>query len=91
MRFLFPGYCDSVRTLRQAPVSCDLDLVSLFRRSLGELRVTCSIAKVWLLTGDYYLETLVKQHAEISLFVKHVADKQQFPVFLRRYGGHCHA
>ena len=29
MRFLFPGYCDSVRTLRQAPLSCDLDLGSI--------------------------------------------------------------
>ena len=27
------------------------------------------------------LEILVKQHAEMSLFLKHVADKQQFPVF----------
>ena len=29
MRFLFPRYCDNVRTLRQAPVSCDLDLGSI--------------------------------------------------------------
>ena len=35
--------------------------------------------------------TLVKQHAEMSLFVKHVAEKQHFPVFLWRYGRHCHA
>ena len=77
MRFLFPGYCDSVRTLRQAPVSCDLDLVSISAALSGNyLHVICSIAKVWLLTGDYYLKTLVKQHAEISLFVKHFADKQ---------------
>ena len=27
----------------------------------------------------------------MSLFVKQVADKQQFPVFLWRYGRHCHA
>ena len=27
----------------------------------------------------------------MSLFVKHVADKQQFPVFLSRNGRHCHA
>ena len=27
----------------------------------------------------------------MSLFVKHVADKQHFPVFLRRYGTHCQA
>ena len=47
-------------------------------------------AKVWLFAGDEYLrflggralETLVKQLAEMSLFVKHVADKQHFPVFL---------
>ena len=44
---------------------------------------------MWLLAGNSYLrfsegralETLVKQHAEISLFVKHVADKRHFPVF----------
>ena len=30
----------------------------------------------------------MKQHAEMSLFVKHVADNQHFPVFL---GRHCHA
>ena len=31
MRFLFPaaGYCDSVRTLRQAPLGGDLDLASI--------------------------------------------------------------
>ena len=33
-------------------------------------------------SGDRALETLVKRHAEMTLFVKHVADKQQFPVFL---------
>ena len=33
----------------------------------------------------------MKQHEEISLFVKQVADKQHFPVFLWRYGRHCHA
>ena len=33
-------------------------------------------------SGGRALETLVKQHAEMSLFVKHVADKQHFPVFL---------
>ena len=32
--------------------------------------------------GGRALETLVKQLAEMSLFVKHVADKQDFPVFL---------
>ena len=49
-----------------------------------------SIAKVLLLAGDEYLqfsgglalETLVKQHAGMSLFVKHVVEKQHFPVFL---------
>ena len=49
-----------------------------------------SRAKVWLLAGDKYLrfsggralKTLVKQHEEMLLFVKHVADKQHFPVFL---------
>ena len=42
------------------------------------------MAKTWLLAGDYYLwfsvgsvlEILVKQHAEMSLFVKHIVDKQ---------------
>ena len=42
---------------------------------------------MWLLAGNSYLrfsggralETLVKQHAEMSLFVKHFADKQHFP------------
>ena len=42
-------------------------------------------------TGGRAFEILVKQHPEMSLFVKHVADKQQFPVFLCRYGRHCHA
>ena len=32
-------------------------------------------------TGGRAFEILVKQHPEMSLFVKHVADKQQFPVF----------
>ena len=32
-------------------------------------------------SGGRTLETLVKQHEEISLFVKQVADKQHFPVF----------
>ena len=49
-----------------------------------------SRAKVWLLAGDKYLrfsggralDTLVKQHAEMSLFVKHVANKQHVPIFL---------
>ena len=49
-----------------------------------------SRAKVWLLAGDKYLrfsggralDTLVKQHAEMSLFVKHVTNKQHVPVFL---------
>ena len=44
---------------------------------------------MWLLAENSYLrfsggralETLVKQHAEMSLFLKHFADKQQFPVF----------
>ena len=44
------------------------------------------MAKIWLLAGDYYLwfsgdrvlEILVKQHADMSLFVKHIVDKQQF-------------
>ena len=35
------------------------------------------------------LEILVTQNSEISLFVKHVADKLQFLVFLWRYGRHC--
>ena len=47
---------------------------------------------MWLFAGDEYLrflgdralETLVKQLAEMSLFVKHVADKH-FPIFLWRY------
>ena len=42
---------------------------------------------MWLFAGDEYLrflggralETLVRQLAEMSLFVKHVADKQHFP------------
>ena len=38
--------------------------------------------------GINALEILVKQHAEMSLFVKHIADKQHFPVFLWRYGRH---
>ena len=33
-------------------------------------------------TGGRVLEIVVKQHPEMSLFVKLVADKQQFPVFL---------
>ena len=33
-------------------------------------------------SGGRTLETLVKQHPEVSLFVKQVADKQHFPVFL---------
>ena len=44
------------------------------------------MAKIWILAGDYYLwlsggrvlGILVKQHAEMSLFVKHIVDKQQF-------------
>ena len=44
---------------------------------------------MWLLAGDLYLrfsggralETVVKKHAEMSLFVKHVADKQHFLFF----------
>ena len=59
-----------------------------FRRSLEEL-IFFSIAKVWLLAENSYLrfsggralETLVKQHEEMSLFLKHFADKQHFPVF----------
>ena len=35
MRFLLPGYCDSVRTLRQGPLSCDLDLGSISAALLG--------------------------------------------------------
>ena len=69
-----------------------------FRRSLEEL-VFFSIAKVRLLAENSYLrfsggralETLVKQHAEMSLFVKHFADKQHFPVFLGHYGRRYHA
>ena len=48
------------------------------------------MAKVWLPAGDLYLrfsggralETQVKQHAAMSLFVKHITVKQHFPVFL---------
>ena len=32
-------------------------------------------------SGGRALETIVKQHAEMSLFEKHVADKEQFPFF----------
>ena len=47
---------------------------------------------MWLFAGDEYLrflggralETLVRQLAEMSLFVKHVADKQHFPFY---FGG----
>ena len=54
---------------------------------------------MWLLAENSYLrfsggralETLVKQHAEMSLFVKHFADKQHFPVFLGHYGRRYHA
>ena len=35
MRFLLPEYCDSLRTLRQAPLSCDLDLGSISAALLG--------------------------------------------------------
>ena len=35
MCFLLPGYCDSVRTLRQAPLSCDLDVGSISAALLG--------------------------------------------------------
>ena len=50
--FFFPDWCDSVRTLGEAPFRCTLDfrLRLLFRRSLVELIL--SIAKVWLLAGD---------------------------------------
>ena len=34
---------------------------------------------------------MFSQYAGMSLFVKHVADKQHFPVFLWLYGRHCHA
>ena len=37
------------------------------------------------LSGGRAFETLVKQSAVMSLFVKHVDDKQHFPVFLWRY------
>ena len=56
-----------------------------FRRSLGELIFffhSESVASRLGISEGRALETLVKQHAEISLFVKHVADKQHFPVFL---------
>ena len=36
---------------------------------------------MWLLSGGRALETLVKQHAEMSLFVKHVADKHYISLF----------
>ena len=47
------------------------------------------MAKMWLLAGDSYLrfsggralDKVVKQHAEMSLFVKHFADKQHFLFF----------
>ena len=62
MRFLFPGYCDSVRTLRQAPVSCDLDLVSIIFPSLS-WGTTCdlfhseSVASYWGLLFENTSET----------------------------------
>ena len=36
-------------------------------------------------SGGRALEILVNQHPEMPLFVKHVADKQQFPVTIRRF------
>ena len=50
------------------------------------------LGKYLRFSGGRALETLVmKQHAEMSLFVKHVADKEQFPLFLGSYGRHCPA
>ena len=74
--FYFPA---SVTPYARYAKRLNQDLGSI-RRSLGE--VIFSIAKVWLLSGGRALETLVKQHEEMSLFVKHAADKQHFPVFL---------
>ena len=62
----------------------DKDLASI-SAALSKNQVF-SMAKIWLLAGDYYLwfsggrvlEILVKQHADMSLFVKHIVDKQQF-------------
>ena len=52
----------------------------LYRR----FRVSATQAR--LLAGDNICDfqevVPSKQHAEMSLFVKHVADKQHFPVFL---------
>ena len=51
LRYLLPGYFDSVRTLGQAPFSFALDQFRLhFRRSLGELIHFHS--KIWLFAGD---------------------------------------
>ena len=61
--FLFPGWCDSVRPLGEAP---NQDLGSI-RRSLALGALILSIAKVWLLSGGRALETLVKHHTEMSL------------------------
>ena len=52
MRFLLPGYCDSVRTLRQAPLSCDLDLGSISAALPGNYRnlfYSESVASHWRL------------------------------------------
>ena len=67
------------RLVRLRTQRLNQDLGSI-RRSLEEL--IFSIAKVWLRFGGRALETLAKQRAELSLFVKHVANKQHFPVFL---------
>ena len=66
-------------------ISCDLDLNSisaaLSGNESGFLLGTkiCDFQEV-VASG----QILVKEHLEMSLFVKHVADKQQFPAFLWR-------
>ena len=95
--FYFPATFDSVRTLGQAPFRCWPRPRLNFRCSPeeswffhGENLASCWGLILWFSRG-HALEILVKQHEEMSLFIKHVADKHQFPVFLWRYGRHRHA
>ena len=54
----------------------------MFVKSTRFKQVCQLLLSLIVFVPDRALETLVKQHAEMTLFVKQVADKQQFPVFL---------
>ena len=86
--FYFPATLTPYARQAKRLVGVDQDLGSTSAAVSGNYFF--SIAKVGLLAGNSYLrfsggralETLVKQHAGVSLFVKHFADKQHFLVFL---------